>query len=225
MLGTFKPTFLYIKQHPKTGLLYFGKTVCRNVETYKGSGKLWKRHLKVHGDSVDTLWFCLFLDKNDLIEFATHFSNSQNIVGARNKDGEKIWANLIPEDGIGKFFGTSNPLKIQENRDACSKRQRGRVVSLETRERQSAAKNGKTKDRCVNAKLIEIYNQDGILIHSVVGEFKDFCKRNNLPYDAFIVSHRKHSKLYENRNPIRSEWMGLKGWYAVDKGRISDVRA
>jgi len=40
----FQPTYLYIKQHTKTGKLYFGKTG-NDPEKYLGSGTRWKRHL------------------------------------------------------------------------------------------------------------------------------------------------------------------------------------
>lgn len=89
----FKPTFLYIKQHDLTGLLYFGKTV-KNPEKYPGSGKRWKSHLAFHGSGVTTIWYCLFLDKDTCTEFALSFSRLNNIV----KD--PAWANLIEEDGL-----------------------------------------------------------------------------------------------------------------------------
>ncbi len=38
-LKNFKPTRLYVKQHTKTGMLYFGKTIRDDIETYLGSGK------------------------------------------------------------------------------------------------------------------------------------------------------------------------------------------
>lgn len=71
----FKPTFLYIKQHNKTGLLYFGKTTRQDVEKYRGSGVHWKRHIKKHGNDVSTLWFCLFVEKEECVKFATASQN------------------------------------------------------------------------------------------------------------------------------------------------------
>ena len=38
-----KPTYLYVKQHNKTGLKYFGKTTKKDPLKYKGSGLYWKR--------------------------------------------------------------------------------------------------------------------------------------------------------------------------------------
>jgi hypothetical protein len=93
MSQLFVPTFLYIKQHSVTGMLYFGKTT-RNPETYKGSGIYWKRHLKKHGEVVETLWYCLFYDKETCSEFAKLISKSNDIIKSNH------WANLIDENGL-----------------------------------------------------------------------------------------------------------------------------
>jgi hypothetical protein len=94
--------WLYIKQHNKTGLRYFGKRTCElkeEVLIYNGSGKYWARHLEEHGNAITTLWCAPFVDRSDLIEFATFFSEFYNIVDA-TVDGKKLWANLIPENGL-----------------------------------------------------------------------------------------------------------------------------
>lgn len=90
----FKPTYLYIKQHNITGLKYFGKTVKSNVFHYKGSGKLWSRHLNKYGNNVTTVWHQLFENKEELVAYATKFSIDNDIV---NSDD---WANLKIEDGL-----------------------------------------------------------------------------------------------------------------------------
>ena len=90
----FQPTYLYVKQHNVTGLKYFGKTVQSDPVKYKGSGKVWTRHLKKHGDNVSTLWTRLFENQDQLVEFATKFSKDNNIVES------KEWANLKLEDGL-----------------------------------------------------------------------------------------------------------------------------
>lgn len=94
MSTTFVPTFLYIKQHIKTGKLYFGKTI-KDPEKYVGSGVHWKRHIAKHGkEFVTTLWYCLFLDEDALTEFAINFSVQEHIVKST------LWANQILENGI-----------------------------------------------------------------------------------------------------------------------------
>jgi len=89
-----------IKRHRVTGLLYFCKTATYDPYVYHGSGKYWKRHLRIHGKFVDTIWTQLFQDREDIIEFATFFSELHNIIDAKNINGDKIWANLEIENGI-----------------------------------------------------------------------------------------------------------------------------
>lgn len=91
----FIPTFLYIKKHSITGMLYFGQTT-KDPEKYLGSGIYWTRHLKLHGkEHVETIWYCLFTDVITCVETAIAFSSINNI------DTSDDWANLIPESGVG----------------------------------------------------------------------------------------------------------------------------
>lgn len=91
-----KPTYLYIKTHNKTGLKYFGKTV-KDPYKYKGSGKVWLKHLKKYGDDIST--FVMnngepYTDAESLKSAAIYFSESNSIVES------KSWANLMIEDGF-----------------------------------------------------------------------------------------------------------------------------
>ena len=90
------PTILLIKRHNKTGKKYFHKTTRLNlIETYTGSGKLWEKHLKKHGNDWSNIWISeVFYNKDDLVEFAEFVSEELDIV----KSDE--WANLIPENGL-----------------------------------------------------------------------------------------------------------------------------
>jgi hypothetical protein len=94
MTTEFKPTYLMIKRHQVTGLLYFCKTTRTDPDKYKGSGVWWSLHLKKHGRKVDHLWKKFFTDKEELQEFALFFSDYFNICEDNN------WANIVPEDGI-----------------------------------------------------------------------------------------------------------------------------
>lgn len=85
-------TYLYVKRHIGTGLLYFGKTV-KNPYKYNGSGLRWKRHLKKHGAFVETLNVWEFDNVDDAEVFALAFSEENNIVAS------KEWANIIEENG------------------------------------------------------------------------------------------------------------------------------
>ena len=111
----FKPTWLYIKQHNTTGLKYFGKTT-KDPKVYLGSGKYWLRHLKEHSEDITTVWCEEFTDMDQLVEFATFFSEFHNIVDAVDSRGKKIWANMIPENGLdGAPAGVKMPSTSKSN--------------------------------------------------------------------------------------------------------------
>lgn len=86
--------YLYVKQHSVTGLKYFGKTLSKDPLKYKGSGKHWLRHLKKHGNEVDTIELWEFDNQEQCTEFALHFSKENNIVESTE------WANLQDENGL-----------------------------------------------------------------------------------------------------------------------------
>ena len=102
----FIPTHLYIKQHAITGKLYFGKTT-RNPLKYNGSGKQWKRHIRVHGTrNIITLWYQLYDNVFDLVADAISMSNGFDVVNSNS------WLNLKIENGmdggLGNQMGESN---------------------------------------------------------------------------------------------------------------------
>ena len=84
---------LYVKQHNITGLRYFGKTSKKDPYAYLGSGKYWRRHLKVHGRNIDTISVWSFENEEDCEKFALEFSIANNIVES------EMWANLRLENG------------------------------------------------------------------------------------------------------------------------------
>lgn len=118
----FRPTYLYIKRHKITGKLYFGKTSNGYEEmlAYLGSGTVWNRHINKHGiEHVETIWFCLYYNREDCKEFAECFSEQEKIVES------KIWANLRPENGIngggtkGEGFGRKQSAETKAKRSAA----------------------------------------------------------------------------------------------------------
>jgi hypothetical protein len=88
---------LMIKTHVSTGLKYLCYTKCKGdkYENYKGSGVLWKKHLKKYGDNIVTTLIYETTDKNDFVEYARKKSIELNIVDS------KEWANLKLEEGDG----------------------------------------------------------------------------------------------------------------------------
>jgi len=103
----FKPTYLYIKTHNKTGLKYFGKTI-KNPFKYRGSGLHWTRHLKAHGNDVTTEIVGLFTDEKECITAALEFSEAHNITLSEE------WANLKPENGLDGGLSTVVAVKIKK---------------------------------------------------------------------------------------------------------------
>ena len=94
-VGTIHPTYLYIKQHSITGLLYFGKTY-KDPYKYNGSGPYWQNHYKKYGkEYIQTNQvFGPFTDAADISEFAIFFSEEFDIVASKN------WANKTIENGL-----------------------------------------------------------------------------------------------------------------------------
>lgn len=146
----FKPTFLYIKRHALTGMLYFGKTNKAKPEVYKGSGKYWTNHIKKHGiEHVETLWYCLFVEEDTVKMFAEQFSLSNNIVLSEE------WANLKIENGLdgGRAGGWKHSAEIKEKMSLLKKGKsftKVKKVSPEGLERIAAAQRGKkmTPEHC-----------------------------------------------------------------------------
>lgn len=97
--------YLYLKTHNKTGLKYLGKTI-KNPLKYKGSGKRWLHHLRVHGNDVSTEILFTTEDPNEIIQKGLYYSELWNIVN------DKTFANIIPESGDGGNTSNSPKYKI-----------------------------------------------------------------------------------------------------------------
>lgn len=109
-IKNFVPTRLYIKRHSITGLKYFGKTISKNIEHYKGSGKYWTNHIKQHGTHhVENLWVSdWYYDPYELQKAAIDFSIENDILHAKDENGNKIWGNLVYENGVDGYNDRTN---------------------------------------------------------------------------------------------------------------------
>jgi len=133
-------TWLYIKQHNKTGLKYFGKTV-KDPILYNGSGNRWMNHLKVHGRDITTVWCRLFSNTDKLVEYALNFSEKNNIVESEE------WANLQPENGIdGNVAGNK-----------CSSETKNKISrnTINTHKGQIPWNKGKAMSATYKAKIVK----------------------------------------------------------------------
>lgn len=200
---TFVPTWLYIKQHNKTGLKYLGKTV-KDPLNYYGSGLHWIRHLKCHGKDVSTIWCQLYTDKETLVSTALSLSELHNIVES------KEWANLKPENGLdGNVTGSKHSAKTIEklknriflpirserisnavaargshngrNNPNYGNKRTAESIALQKRNQPSSAgaKNGRAISWVITSPTGEKY--------SIFGEMKQFCRDHNLSASGMQV--------------------------------------
>jgi hypothetical protein len=104
-----QPTRLYIKQCSHCGLKYFGKSIRKNIEKYRGSGMRWVKHLKKHKAISIHLWNSDWYYDTSITRFALKFSKLNKIVESDN------WANLMIEDGVTGFSSEVSS-RMQKNR-------------------------------------------------------------------------------------------------------------
>ena len=109
-----KYLYLMVKTHSTTGLKYLCKRVTTSdskATSYKGSGKYWKNHLKIHGKKINTEILVKYdLDKiEEFGKLCIEYSNKFNVIKSED------WANLIEENGFsGAVIGENNPSKNPE---------------------------------------------------------------------------------------------------------------
>lgn len=104
---------LMVKIHRQTGLMYLCQTTRSDYISYSGSGVYWKRHLKIHGNNVYTIVLKYCDTKEEIKKWGAHYSEMWKVVDAIDQNGNKIWANLKPEEGQGQ---SSETAKIINNR-------------------------------------------------------------------------------------------------------------
>jgi len=157
---------LYIFEHEKTGLKYFGKTTKylseKELEKYDGSGSYWRKHIKKHGNFIKKTIYGIYSTDKDSDNYvkpvALKFSEDNDIVNSDN------WANLIPENGLdggGRLKGFTVSEETKEKMRIANKNStykhspetiekmkianKDRVLSTETREKISKSKQGQGK--------------------------------------------------------------------------------
>ena len=152
-MKNFYPTYLYVKTHNVTGLKYFGKTT-GDPFSYRGSGKYWLEHLKIHGNDVSTNVIGFFENKDECVTTALSFSNNHNIVYAVNEDNKKTWANQIVENGIdggAARYGQHSA----ETKKKISDAQIGKNISDETRRKIKKARKMQDMSHMKKPKSVE----------------------------------------------------------------------
>lgn len=76
--------YLYVKTHNVTGLKYLGKTKSKDPFRYRGSGKVWQRHIKKHGYDVTTEILFQSEDPEEIKQMGLYYSNRHYVDHQRN---------------------------------------------------------------------------------------------------------------------------------------------
>ena len=118
--------YLLIKTHNKTRLKYLCKTKRTDYHRYTGSGLYWRDHLKVHGKDYSTELLRECKDNKEVEEWGLYYSDLWNVVNAKDSNGKKLWANLVPESGQGHSNGIQ---KIIQNRPEVKMKNRLGVLA------------------------------------------------------------------------------------------------
>lgn len=86
--------YLYLKTHLTTGKKYLGKTI-QDPYAYLGSGKLWRRHIKKHGENIHTEILFESHDPEEIKSAGLYYSLLWNVVDSEN------FCNMMIEYGDG----------------------------------------------------------------------------------------------------------------------------
>lgn len=200
----FPMIYLYIKTHNITGLKYLGKTV-QDPYVYKGSGKRWLNHIKVHGHDVTTE---IIGQYNTIEEFRFNsviISEKYDIVNS------KEWANLRIENGDGgdtsQFIDYSQlnrgKGKTYEERYGIDKAIQLKEVRRATIGNSSSKRKGKS--------LIDLYGSERAADITKLNSQKHKAKRGPHTEDRKRkISESKQGKAFSKmRCPVCDKFIGL----------------
>lgn len=133
--------YLYVKTHNKTGLKYLGKTI-QNPYEYKGSGTIWRRHIKKHGYDVTTKILYQTECKDEFCKVAKEYSKKFNIVES------KEWANIVPEQGDGGDTSHSeNWKKAMANKESTKGKTYEEIYGFDTAQKLKESRSLSNKQR------------------------------------------------------------------------------
>ena len=115
-----KKLHLYLKTHKKTGFKYLGITT-KDPCTYLGSGVEWKKHIKLHGRKLEDVKTEV-LYSEDMIKVKGKFTSSEVFRNFCKESSHlynivenKLFANLIQEDGIPGAYGNIYKHPVEKN--------------------------------------------------------------------------------------------------------------
>jgi len=211
-----KYIFLLLKQHNITKKYYLCKRVTSNIKSvfsYKGSGKLWTRHLQKHGTDIST---CILFIAKDITKFKEEANFYNKIWSVGNN---KNFLNLRPEEGDGGDTWTysknvsTRKSKLSKTMKAFNKTDSGKEIRKRVGRITSKIQKGKTmKERLGEAyvdgrkgkKWREIYQDSykhpqqkpfSISCNEQIWYFnneREFKEKLNLQPDPILRCLKKH---------------------------------
>ncbi len=157
------------------------------------------------------------LEKDENFDINEYTGYHKNKVVARDKDGNKFHVDKRdPRYLSGELVGHTKGKVVAKDKDGNKfnisvddpRYLSGELVNI----------NKGSMPKPYNIKNIEIFDNNGNLIYSINEGFQNFCRKNNLPYNAFRQSYLGCTKLGErNRETTSLINKGFKeylGWYA-----------
>lgn len=135
--------YLLVKTHNITGLKYLCKTIRKDYDKYPGSGIYWTNHLKIHGKLYTTTLLKECESPQELKEWGLYYSDLWNIVEERDSNGNKTWANMVPE--IGDGASSDYIKKLWENPEYRKKQLSSRKIVQESAEYKEKQRLGSKK--------------------------------------------------------------------------------
>jgi hypothetical protein len=185
--------YLMIKTHRFTNLKYLCKKSTNDVKrcfTYLGSGTYWKKHLKKHGNFIETEIIAVCNTKQELKELGIFWSKKLDVV---NSDK---FANLVMEKGDG------GPTML------------GRKITKEQKQKQKDSLNHYHKNKTslhskIRVKINSLSHAiaDGNIYITPKGEFLD-CTAASSRVGLCSGSIKKHCIDGYNNRIIDSRRMG-----------------
>lgn len=168
---------LMIKTHKQTGLKYlcFTRKEGKSFDKYKGSGRLWKEHLKQHGNEIETE---IIFESDDLLHFREFAKNKSIELGVI---ASSEWANLRNEEA----GGDSGYSHSDESRAKISSKLKGRIVSDSARDRLRLSHLGVRHSEQTKQKMIG---------HEVSNETRDKLREK---FTGRVVSSETKKKMSE----------------------------
>jgi hypothetical protein len=184
--------YLYVKTHKKTGLKYLGKTSNKDPIRYKGSGTYWRRHLKKHGNDIETEILFQSENKEEIREKGLYYSELWKVTESKD------WANIIEESGDGGDTSQT---------EAWKEGMKNRIHKIPEIHSKSALGKVWYTDGITNILIDEIENHipDGFIKGRVMGPNK--IKKNKRP-EKWNHSEEDKKKMAESAKK-RIEKIGI----------------